>query len=94
MQKYNYSFFNLDARLGGCLAPRPGRITPRETDTIPIVQKAGWAPGSVRTGAENLAPTGIRYPDCPYRGESLYRLSYRDPPYVTVFKLIRKSNFA
>ena len=25
-------------------------------DTVPIVQEAGWAPGPVRTGAENLAP--------------------------------------
>jgi len=27
-------------------------------------------------GAENVAPTGIRSPDCPARIESLYRLSY------------------
>ena len=31
-------------------------------------------------GAENLAPSGIRSPDRPARGELLYRLSYRDPP--------------
>ena len=30
-------------------------------------------------GAENLAPTEIRSPDCPARSESLYRLSYRGP---------------
>jgi hypothetical protein len=29
-------------------------------DPVPIVQKAGWAPRSVWTGAEILAPTGIR----------------------------------
>ena len=28
-----------------------------------IVQEAGWAPGPVWTGAENLAPTGIRSPN-------------------------------
>ena len=33
----------------------------------------GW------TGAENLAPTGIRSPDRPARSESLYRLSYPGP---------------
>ena len=33
-------------------------------------------PGLVWTGAENLAPTGIRSPDRPARSESLYRLSY------------------
>ena len=44
-------------------------------DPVPIVQEAGWAPGSVWTGAENLASTGIRSPDRPARGQSLYRLS-------------------
>jgi hypothetical protein len=33
-------------------------------------QKAVW------TGAENLAPTGIRSPDRPASRQSLYRLSY------------------
>ena len=37
------------------------------------------APGPVWTGAENLAPTGIRSPDRPVRSESLYRLSYPGP---------------
>ena len=47
-------------------------------DPVPIVQEAGWAQGPVWTGAENLAlPIGIRSPDRPTRGESLYRLSYR-----------------
>jgi hypothetical protein len=32
---------------------------------IPIVNQAGCAPGPVWTGAESLAPTGIRTPDCP-----------------------------
>jgi len=36
----------------------------------------GWAPGPVWTGAENLAPTGIRSPDRPARSQSLYRLRY------------------
>ena len=40
----------------------------------------GWvAPGPVCTGAENLAPTGIRSPDLPTRSESLYQLSYPGP---------------
>jgi hypothetical protein len=33
---------------------------PQERDLIPIVQEAGWALRSVRMGAENVAPTGIR----------------------------------
>ena len=36
------------------VTPRP-YFTP-EKDTVPIVQEAGWAPGPVRTGAENLDP--------------------------------------
>jgi len=43
------------------------------------VQEAGWTPGSVWTGAENLAATGIRSPDRPARSQSLYRLSCRGP---------------
>ena len=40
---------------GGGSAPRPGRFTPGK-DPVSIVQEAGWAPGPVWTGAENLAP--------------------------------------
>jgi len=46
-------------------------------DPIPILQEGGWAPGSLWTGAENLALTGIRSPDHPARSQSLYRLRYR-----------------
>jgi hypothetical protein len=49
--------------------------TPRK-DLVPIVQEAGWAPGPVWTGVENLAPTGIRSPDHPAHSQLLYRLSY------------------
>ena len=45
-------------------------------DPVPIVQEAGWAPGPVWTGVENLAPTGIRFPARPARSQSLYRLHY------------------
>jgi hypothetical protein len=38
---------------------------PQERDLVPIVQEAGWVPGPVWTGAENLAPTKIQYPDRP-----------------------------
>ena len=40
---------------GGWSSPRPGRFTPGK-DPVPIVYEAGWAPGLVWTGAENLAP--------------------------------------
>ena len=38
--------------------PRPGRFTSGK-DLVPIVQEAGWAPGPVWTGAENLPPPGF-----------------------------------
>ena len=57
--------------VGGRSAARPGRFTPGK-DPLPIVQEAGWAPGPVWTGAENLASTEIRSPDRPVRSESLY----------------------
>ena len=56
----------------------PGCFTPGK-DPVPIVQEDGWAPGTVWTGEENLAPTGIRSPDRPVRNESLYLLSYPGP---------------
>jgi len=36
-------------------ASRPGRSLPPGKDPVPVVQEAGWAPGPVWTGAENLA---------------------------------------
>ena len=36
----------------------PAEFTPWK-DPVPIVQEAGWAPGPVWTGAENLALTGF-----------------------------------
>jgi hypothetical protein len=53
-------------------ASRPGCFSPGK-DPVPIVQEAGWDPGPVWTGAENLASTGIRYPDRPARSQSLCR---------------------
>jgi hypothetical protein len=45
-------------------------------DPIPIVQEAGWDPGTVWTDVENLTPTGIRSLDRPARSQSLYWLQY------------------
>jgi hypothetical protein len=49
--------------------------TPRK-DPVPTVQEAGWDPGLVWMGVENLASTGIRSLDRPAHSQSLYRLSY------------------
>ena len=40
---------------GGWSTPLLGRFTPWK-DQLPNVYEAGWAPRSVWTGAENLAP--------------------------------------
>jgi hypothetical protein len=54
-------------------------VFPPGKDPVLIVKEVGWAPGPVWTGAEYLAPTGIRSLDSPARSQSLYRLSYRGP---------------
>jgi len=36
----------------------PCRFTPGN-ELVPIAQEAGWTPGPVRTGAENLASTPV-----------------------------------
>jgi hypothetical protein len=54
--------------------PRP-QLTPKK-DPVPILQGAGWASELGWTGAEIIAPTGIRSPDRQARRQSLYRLHY------------------
>jgi hypothetical protein len=58
--------------------PRPGRFTSGR-NTVPIIYQAGWVPGPVWAGAENLVQTGIRSPYLPDRSVSLYRLRYPGP---------------
>ena len=77
---YLYPFMTTALEGGGVrFTPRP-LFTPGK-ELVPIVQEAGWAPGLVWTGVEDLAPTGIRSLDRPARSQSLYRLSY---PYATL----------
>jgi hypothetical protein len=71
-------FHDLGTRWGWVVAmARP--LLPPGKDLVPTVQEAGWAPGPVWIGAENLAPTRIQSPDLPVRSESPYRLSYPGP---------------
>ena len=44
-------------------------------DPVPILQGAGWAPGSVWTDGKSR-PHRVSIPDLPARSQSLYRLSY------------------
>jgi hypothetical protein len=48
----------------------PAALTPVQNPES-VEQDARWAPGPDWTGAENLAPTGIRFPDRPARSQSL-----------------------
>jgi hypothetical protein len=62
-----YSFFNPSAMSEWVVNATPRPLYPRERDTVPILQEAGWIPGLVWTGVENLSPTGFRSPDRPVR---------------------------
>jgi hypothetical protein len=64
---YIYPFLTSALDGEGWSTPRPGRFTPRKE------------PQAGLTGAENIAPTGIRSPHRPARSESLYRLRYPGP---------------
>ena len=69
---------------GISVTPRP-LFTPGK-DPVPIVQEAGWAPGPVWTGVENVAHAGIRFPDRPGRSQSLHRLRY--PAHIPIMVLV------
>ena len=64
--------------------PRPHFIPGKEL--VPILQKAGWAPGPVWTGGKSR-PHRDSIPDRPARSQSRYRLRYRAHSHRhTVFK--------
>jgi len=67
------------------VTPRP-LFTPGK-NLVPMAQEAGWAPGSVWIGVENLAPHRDSIPGPPARSESLYRLSY---PAHTSTSIVKK----
>ena len=70
-------FHDHDTRRGCGVSVTPRPLFTPGKDQVPIVQEAGWTPGPVWTGAENLDSTGFRSPDSPARSQLLYRLSYR-----------------
>ena len=72
-------FHDYGTRRGWGLSVMPQLLFTLRKGWVYIVQDAGWAPGQVWTGAENLTPTGIQSLDRPARGQSLYRLSYPGP---------------
>jgi len=44
---------------------------PPRKERVPIVKEAGWASGLVWMGIENLAPTGIQFPNIPTHNDLL-----------------------
>ena len=69
-------FHDHSTRRGLVVSFKPQPLFTPGKNPVPIVQEAGWAPGPVWTGVENLAPTGIRSPDRPARSQSLYCVRY------------------
>ena len=69
-------FHDHGTRRGWGVSVTPWPLFTTGKEPVPIVQEAGWAPGPIWTGAENLAPTGIRSPDRPTLSQSLYQLRY------------------
>jgi hypothetical protein len=47
----------------------PAALISRKRDQVPILEEAGWRPGQIWKGAENLAHTRIRSPDRPARSD-------------------------
>jgi hypothetical protein len=88
-------------RWGVSVTPRP--LFTSGKDPASIVKKAGWAPGPVWTGAENLDPTGIRSPDRPARSQSLYRTKLPGAiyngtilyytPFGLMYEILPKNNY-
>ena len=76
-QRDNKRIYNI--RWERMVNARPRSLCPREMNTAYLVNEAGWAPVPSWMSAENLKPTGTRYPDCPGRSESLHRLRYSRP---------------
>jgi len=71
-EKRYSSTLSLTSALDGVGGQRhaPAALAPGK-EPVPILQEAGWAPGPVWTGVENLATTGIRSPDRSASSESL-----------------------
>ena len=57
----------------------------QEQDLVPILQNAGWAPGLVKLGTENLAPTGIWSLDYSACSKPLYWLHYPSPQGISTY---------
>jgi hypothetical protein len=88
-QRASRGIFNLSltsAQDGsGWLTPYPGRFSPGITRHPKSLGGPQGRSGRVR---KNLTPTGIRSPERPASGESLYRLSYSGPHNQELFRIV------
>ena len=66
--------------MGWVVNATPQPLYPQERPGTHYIE-AGWAPGPVRTVAENLAPNGSRLPALPAHSKLLYRLRYSGPSF-------------
>ena len=87
-------FHDHGTRRGRGVSVTPWPLFTPGKDPVPIVQEAGWDPGPVWTGAENLAPPHRdSIPDRPARSHSLYRLRYPvHPDEGSVSEIVMKRN--
>ena len=81
-------FHDHGTRRGWGVSVTPRLLYTPGKDPVPIVQEAGWAPGPVWRGAENLAPTGTRSPHHSACSQSLHLLRYLLHIYPNRFCLI------
>ena len=86
-------FYDDGTRRGCGVSVTPLPFFTSGKDLVPIVEGAGWAPGPVWTGAENLSPNRIRSPDSPGRSQSLYRLRYLAHANVNILSLNKYITF-
>jgi hypothetical protein len=61
-QRYSSTLSLISVKKGGRWLTTPRPLYPQGKGPLLTVQKSGWAPGPVWTGAENLTPGGTRSP--------------------------------
>lgn len=64
-----------------------------ERDAVLIVKETGWALGPIWMGPENLTLTGVRTPDRPACGDSLYNVHYPGQQISTTFFTKTRRNY-
>jgi hypothetical protein len=77
IEVYLYPYSTPVPEQGGWSVPHAWPLYSWKRDLVPIVQEAGWASELVWMGLDNLAPSGVRTPDCPAQSELLYQLHYQ-----------------